>query len=86
MAKFTGRERIHLAAGICGWSLSSRQYSDLMALSKHRWIRVHYDRLGRVIRALDHAQIGDGGPMIEHSLEPGPDRADQVIGWLSRLR
>lgn len=86
MAEFTGRERIHIAAGLCGWQVRTGPSEDVFSLSKHRWIQVRYDKLSRILTALDHAQIGDGGPMIEHVLQPGPDRADQIIGWLSRLR
>lgn len=86
MAKFTGRESLHLAAGMCGWDVRSGESFDVFSLSVHRWIHVKYDRMGRIVTALDHAQIGDGGPSIEQSLKPGSNRADQVIEWLSRLR
>ena len=86
MAEFTGRERIQLAAGLCGWSVRTDETEeDILWLSRHRWIQVKYDKMGRVLAALDHSQVGDGGPMIERGLEPGPDRADQIIGWIARF-
>jgi hypothetical protein len=88
MADFTGREQLHIAAGLCGWEVRPAEdpNEDLLWHSTYRWIQVRYDSMGRIREALDHAQIGDGGPMIEHTLEPGPARADQIIGWLARLR
>ena len=87
MAEFTGREQVHLAAGLCGWQVSTEEDNeDLLWLSRHRWVRVRYDRLGRIVEALNHAQVGDGGPMIEKGLDPGPNRADQIVGWLSCLK
>jgi hypothetical protein len=88
MADFTGRERLHIAAAFCAWQVRTTEEpnEDVLWYSDHRWIRVRYDSMGRIREALDHAQIGDGGPMIETILEPGPDRADQIIGWLARLR
>lgn len=86
MAELSGRERIQVAAGLCGWSVESGDpLEDVLWLSRHRWIQVRYDRMGRVSSALDHSQVGDGGPMLEKDLDPGPDRADQIIGWLSRF-
>lgn len=83
-ADFTGRERVQIAAGLCGWSVRSEEPDeDILWLSRHRWVQVRYDKIGRIIMALDHSQVGDGGPMIEKSLQPGPDRADQIIGWLA---
>lgn len=87
MADFTGREKVRIAAGLCGWDVRPEEESeDVLWHSPHRWIRVRYDSMGRIREAVDHAQIGDGGPMIEQTLEPGPDRADQIVGWLARLR
>lgn len=88
MAEFTGREKLHIAAGLCGWEVRPECESgeDLLWHSDYRWIRVRYDSMGRIREAVDHAQIGDGGPMIEQNLEPGPDRAEQVIHWLTRLQ
>lgn len=87
MADFTGREKVRIAAGLCGWEVRPEDPAeDLLWHSTHRWIRVRYDSMGRIREALDHAQIGDGGPMIEASLIPGQERADQIVGWLARLR
>lgn len=87
MADFTGRERVHIAAAICGWEVRPEDPTeDLLWHSTHRWIRVRYDSMGRIREAVDHAQIGDGGPMIEQGLVSGSDRADQIVGWLARLR
>jgi hypothetical protein len=87
MAEFTGRERIRIAAGLCGWSLRTDEGDeDIVWLSRHRWIQIKYDRMGRILSALDHSQVEDGGPVIEKCLEPGPDRADQIIGWIARFR
>lgn len=86
MAEFTGRERLHIAAGLCGWQIRlGATGEDILWHSPHRWILVRYDKIGRILEAIDHAQIGDGGPMIENTLEPGPDRADQIVRWLARL-
>lgn len=88
MAEFTGRERVHIAAAFCGWEVHPEcaETEDVLWHSDYRWIRVRYDSMGRIREAVDHAQIGEGGPMIEQGLQPGPDRADQIVGWLSRLR
>lgn len=87
MADFSGRDKLHIAAGFCGWDVRPGESDDedLLWHSTHRWIRVRYDTMNRIREAIDHAQIGDGGPMIEKSLDPGPDRADQIVGWLTRL-
>lgn len=85
MAEFTGRERIRIASALCGWSLRTEDDEDIVWLSRHRWIQVKYDRLDRIVSALDHSQVEDGGPMIEKGLEPGPDRADQIVGWIARF-
>jgi hypothetical protein len=87
VADFTGREKLHIAAGLCGWEVRPEEpKEDVLWHSPGRWIRVRYDSMDRIREALDHAQIGTGGPMIEQSLDPGSDRADQIVGWLTRLR
>jgi hypothetical protein len=84
MPRFTGRERVLLAAGLCGWEVHSQgPDDDVLWLSRHRWIWVRYDRMGRVIGGLDHAQIGEGGPSIERDLERTAGRADRIIGWIT---
>lgn len=86
MADFTGRDRVRIAAGMCGWTVRDGAREDVLWLSQYRWIRVRYDSLDRIVEAFSHAQIGDGGPAIEQTLQPGPDRADQIVEWLAQLR
>ena len=84
--RFTGRERIQVAAGLCGWSFHpSGPQEDILWHSCYRWIQVRYDAMNRVRSAVGHSQIGEGGPILEESLAPGPNRAEQVIEWVSRF-
>ena len=85
--RFTGRDRVVLAAGLCGWEIrSAGPDTDVLWLSRHRWIWVRYDRMDRVIEALDHSQIGEGGPSIERALDRTSGRADRIVGWITALR
>jgi len=83
---FTGRERIQIAAGLCGWLVQSPSpQEDILWHSLYRWIQIRYDTMNRIRSAVSHSQIGEGGPILEQGLEPGPDRAEQIIGWVSRF-
>lgn len=85
--RFTGRERVLLAAGLCGWEVRPVGPDiDVLWLSFHRWIWVRYDTMGRVVEALDHAQIGEGGPSIQRALDRSAGRADRIVGWITALR